>query len=111
VTGRENLPLPVQAELYNIAQEALNNALKHAGAQRVRVNLHHGDEFVEMEICDDGIGFQLESARQSGGFGISGMDERTQRIHGRLEISSELGQGTRVSVRVPISRIENGGGK
>ncbi len=103
VEGTENLSRTVQAELYNIAQEALNNALKHAHANSVSIRLRFTEAETELEIQDDGVGFEPASDLSGGGFGISGMKERAQRIGGALRIESAPGQGIKVSVRVPVS--------
>ena len=101
VEGAEQLARATQAELYNIAQEALNNALKHAHAHNVQIRLRFMDAVTEMVICDDGVGFEPADAQHKGGFGIAGMKERAQRIGGELQIESAPGKGTQVSVRVP----------
>ena len=106
VQGEDRLPPAIQGELHQIAQEALNNALKHARARQVHVRLNFGDTATLLEIEDDGVGFALASVQHGGGLGIPGMKERVQRIAGRLAIESTPGQGTRVSVEVP-----SGGGK
>jgi len=101
VEGEERLAPAIQAELHQIAQEALNNALKHAHAKQVRVRLRFGQEDTHLEVQDDGVGFDAASARAGGGLGISGMMERTQKLGGRLEIDSAPGRGTMVRVQVP----------
>jgi signal transduction histidine kinase len=106
VEGSEQLPSPVQAELYYIAQEALNNALKHAHANSVRIHLRFGEAETEMEISDDGVGFEPASDGMGGGFGIPGMKERSQKIGGILKIDSAPGKGTSVIVRVPVNPFE-----
>jgi signal transduction histidine kinase len=103
VDGSEALPRAVQVELYNIAQEALNNALKHALARRVQVRLRFEEALTCLEVCDDGVGFEPAIARLGGGFGISGMKERAQRIGGTLLIESEPGKGMSVTVQVPTT--------
>jgi signal transduction histidine kinase/ligand-binding sensor domain-containing protein len=103
VEGSGQLPRPVQSELYNIAQEALNNALKHAHANRVRVLLRFAAEATGLEVSDDGIGFDPADDSLRGGFGIPGMKERAQRIGGSLQIESAPGKGTKVIARVPAS--------
>jgi signal transduction histidine kinase len=101
--GVERLPRPLQEELYNIAQEALNNALKHAHAKSVHIGLHFEDAAAELEVSDDGVGFEpATEQQQSGGFGISGMRERAEKIGGTIEIDAAPGRGTRVFVRVPL---------
>jgi signal transduction histidine kinase len=100
--GGENgrLSLKVEEGLYRIAQEALNNALKHAHASSVTVCLHQDKQAVTLEITDDGTGFDPIAARERGGFGLRGMEERASRLGGKLTVQSSLGKGTRVKVEV-----------
>jgi len=99
--GEDHLPPRLQEELYHIAQEALNNALKHSSATRVHVELCFSETATSLEICDDGVGFEPEQVCERGGLGIAGMNERAQRIGGKLQIESSPGKGTRVRIRVP----------
>jgi len=101
VEGEDRLPAGVQAELHQVAQEALNNALKHAHAQRVQVRLNFGEAAARLEVEDDGVGFDLAAVHGGGGLGLSGMQERVQKIGGRLDIKSAPGHGTKVEVEVP----------
>jgi signal transduction histidine kinase/ligand-binding sensor domain-containing protein len=101
VEGQDRLPPAIQTELHQIAQEALNNALKHAHAREVQVRLHFGDAATSLEVQDDGMGFELAAAQAGGGLGLPGMEERVLKIGGRLTIESAPGQGTRVLVEVP----------
>jgi signal transduction histidine kinase len=98
----ERLPLLVQNELYQIAREALNNALKHARAQRVQVHLRFLDTRAILEVTDDGVGFDPESSREGGGLGMESMEERAARIGANLNIRSAPGQGAKVTVEVPL---------
>ena len=100
VEGDARLPPEVEEGLYRIAQEALNNALKHARAGSVSVVLHQNDRSVSLCIQDDGIGFDPLEARAQGGFGLTGMEERVTRLGGKLTITSSPGQGTRIQVEV-----------
>jgi signal transduction histidine kinase len=101
VEGAEALPLPLQDELYHIAREALNNTLKHARAQTVRVMLACADGSACLEISDDGLGFD-PSNQSKGGLGLAGMKERVQKIGGHLDIETATGHGTRLVVHVPL---------
>jgi signal transduction histidine kinase len=101
VEGDGALPPAVEAEFDRISQEALNNALKHARAHRIAVDLHQDELAVTLEIADDGIGFDPDAARTRGGLGLRGMAERAARVGGRLVVDSRPGQGTRVRVVVP----------
>jgi|GEM_PF-1832104 len=103
VQGCPQLPQAVQAELYAIAQEALNNVLKHSHAKNIRVILHCQDGLIELQICDDGVGFEPTAIQPSGGFGIAGMRERARKIAATLQIDSAPGQGARLIVRLPAS--------
>jgi|GEM_PF-1826000 len=104
LTGMEELPKDVENELYSIAIEALNNTLKHANAERVSVSLSQKDGTFNMEIADDGSGFDLDSAQESGGLGLRGMQERVAQLGGHFKIESQPGQGTRIYVTVDINQ-------
>jgi signal transduction histidine kinase len=101
VEGDAILATAVEEGLYRIAQEALNNALKHACARRVSVSLERGKTSVVLEIVDDGIGFDPSTAVAGGGLGLDGMIERAAQMGGELLLDSEPGAGTRVWVKVP----------
>ena len=89
-----------EQELYRLAQEALNNVLKHAHARHVTVRLDVSADRAILEVADDGIGFEPE-LRNGGGFGLPGMRERAERLGGTLQVESTTGTGTRVCVEVP----------
>jgi signal transduction histidine kinase len=100
IAGDVRPPAAIETELDRIAQEALNNALKHARAKRIVVRLRQEDGRVRLEIEDDGAGFDPAWARAGGGFGLTGMAERAARVGGRLAVESRPGAGTRVRVEV-----------
>ncbi len=103
VEGQETrLPLTIEEDLYRIVQEALTNAVKHARAQQVTVRLHFGDQHFGLEVRDDGIGFDPARARQSGGLGLRGIEERVQHIGGQLTVSSAPDRGTILQVEVDL---------
>lgn len=103
IEGSVALLRQLEEGLYFIAQEALNNALKHSRADNVTVILHATDSVVELEIVDDGQGFDLEAARDQGGLGLSGMFERARALSGQLHIASQPGHGTSIRVCVPLT--------
>ncbi len=90
------LPLTVQQELYHIALEALNNAMKHAHARRIDVHLHFANGSAALEVRDDGIGFDPNAQRITDGSGLRSMIDRAQRIGGTLDIDTAPAQGTRI---------------
>jgi len=99
VAGEERLPLDVQEELYHMAQEILNNVLKHARAGRVDVSLDYAADGVCLAVQDDGIGFDLDRLRP-GGMGLDGLRERAARLGAALDLESTPGRGTRITVRL-----------
>jgi signal transduction histidine kinase len=89
-------------ELLRIAQEALQNALRHARAQHVRVRLTRQNGHLLLEVADDGVGFDPDAPElRSRRLGLTSMEERAERIGARLEIASELGKGTAVKLEAP----------
>ena len=93
------LPVEVEEHLYRIAQEALNNSLKHAQAGQVKVYLRVLKNQSMLEIIDDGQGFDPNSLDDQGGLGLITMRERAEEIGGLFMIDSEIGRGTSVKVR------------
>jgi PAS domain S-box-containing protein len=93
------LPARLEEGLYRIAQEALNNTLKHAAATSVTVYLRGQDDWVELEVVDNGAGFDPEAA-ETGGMGLISMRERAEKMGGKLAIQSKPGEGTRIKARV-----------
>lgn len=90
-------------QLLRIAREALSNALEHSRAARVRVTLVQDPSGVSMTIADDGVGFAAERDHQMlGRFGMLGMSERAREIGAELNVKSVPGEGTTVSVRLPL---------
>jgi PAS domain S-box-containing protein len=95
ITGEDTLLSGVQAAFYRICQEALNNIAKHAGASRVRINLQHTPEKVEMHVQDNGRGFD-PSAPLPGHYGLDIMNERAHAAGAKLKIISHPDKGTEV---------------
>ena len=97
-----DLPPLVEEGLYRIAQEALNNALKHAQASQVSVRLKASGEWVELEIADNGCGFDKNEVRYSPGLGLDNISERVQRLGGEFEIISKPGEGTKIRAKIKV---------
>lgn len=94
----------VEVTLLRAAQEALANVAKHADAGRVGLTLSYMEDLVTLDVRDDGVGFEPDAKRangSTGGFGLTGMRQRVQRLAGRLDIESEPGGGTAISASVP----------
>jgi signal transduction histidine kinase len=92
-------------ELLRIAQEALQNALRHADASRVVVRLGATDGHLVLEVSDDGRGFDPDApALRARRLGLTSMEQRARRVGGRLEIASAAGAGTTVRLEAPLGR-------
>ncbi len=98
------LPIRLEAGLFRIVQEVLNNVRQHAQAQMVTVEYTATPEQVTLVIEDDGRGFDPTQLRE-GRFGIVGLNERARLIGGQLHLQSNPGAGTRVTVAVPIDSV------
>jgi signal transduction histidine kinase len=93
----------VSSVMYRVAQEALNNALRHANATTVMLRAGLVGRVAQMEITDDGVGFRPEEAEaRRPGMGLFTMRERIALLDGALEVESAPGRGTRIVARVPL---------
>jgi signal transduction histidine kinase/ligand-binding sensor domain-containing protein len=100
--GLEEIPADVALCLYRVAQEALRNMARHAGARQAEVALTRRDDILELRIADNGQGFDLAAARRHGGLGLISIDERVRLVQGSLQIVTEPWRGTELRVRVPL---------
>ena len=103
VTAPNDLHLTPETEtgLYWIAQEALNNILKHAQANKIEIQLIQEAGRLVMRIVDDGVGMETSAATGKGTFGLHSMQERATNLGWQLTIDSASGQGTTIQVEVP----------
>lgn len=97
------LPLEMATTIYRVVQESYQNIAKHSTASHVNLLLKSTDKLVELDVKDDGVGFDADAAiAQPKSFGLKGMRERVALLGGRLEIRSSPGNGARISVHLPI---------
>jgi len=105
VNGSEQLVgAPVAEELELAVGEAMANAVKHSGAAKVRVEIHHHRDRLAIRIVDDGIGLPDEvraAGGRAGHFGLAGMRERIERLGGSFGIANAAGHGTSIRLSVP----------
>ena len=121
MTGAGNMPVvdcavvgqereindPIWQECFLIASEALTNAIHHAGASRISIRVEHGARKLRIEVRDDGAGFVVPrsaSEAEPGHWGLLGMRERAQNSRLQLDVDSQPGSGTRVTISVPARR-------
>jgi PAS domain S-box-containing protein len=106
--GEEARPTPVlETAVYRLVQEALNNVAKHAMARRAELTVRSSRNAIEIEIKDNGVGFEPSLVRE--GFGLVGMRERAALLGGTLDVRSTRGSGTRVRAAIPLNtRADDG---
>jgi signal transduction histidine kinase len=96
------LPETIGQTIYHIAQEILRNVERHAEAKNLSVTLKKQGNHLLLVIEDDGKGFRLEEIDKTKHFGLLGLEERAELLHGNVSIHSRPNQGTRVEVRIPL---------
>jgi signal transduction histidine kinase len=107
--GRADLREPrFDIEVYRIVQEALGNALRHARATRIRIDVWRDGDVLSLSVVDDGVGIDSGGHRRAG-LGLPGMAERALVIGGVLTIDSTPGSGTKVLLRVPLQQLAPAG--
>jgi PAS domain S-box-containing protein len=101
----KRLPPDIEITCFRVSQEALTNIIKHAKASDVEINLFYKNDDLNLQIKDDGVGFNFFSAIQKGlkgeSMGLLGMQERVELIGGRIKINSKPGGGTQINVVFP----------
>jgi two-component system sensor histidine kinase UhpB len=98
------LPTELELVIYRVAQEALTNVLRHAQASHCRIELEGNDGEVELRVIDDGVGMPSPTVNTET-IGIEGMRERALLANGTLDIKSRPGQGTQVTLRLPVETV------
>lgn len=106
------LPPTIETTVYRIFQEAMSNILRHSKARQVRIELRQQKSVFEGAIIDNGVGFDPESIQLDGssfrGLGLMGMRERVEQCGGHFEICSEQGEGTRLTLHIPLEeKVDN----
>ncbi len=103
----ESIPVKLKIMLFRIIQEQANNVLKHASARSlvIELTLEEVENRIELDISDNGIGFDREKIKSKKGLGLHNMTSRAELFGGKLVILSAPGQGCKLSVRVPLYNL------
>ena len=107
VQHRRSLPLEIDQAVFRIVQEALANVARHSQANRVEIKLAYSKLDISCAISDDGLGFNPDGIRS--GFGLRSMGERTEALGGTLSFESSPGEGTTVSLSIPLTEPAHNG--
>ncbi|MBL0125130.1 MAG: response regulator [Betaproteobacteria bacterium] len=107
----ERLPADLESVCYRIAQEALNNATRHAKATQIRFRLEMRDQLLKLVISDNGVGFDMATERRrairAGSLGLISMEERAQLAGGRFKVRTVPGEGTTIQVTFLLESVDN----
>jgi signal transduction histidine kinase len=107
IKGEGHLPVKVEEGLFRIAQEGLNNIVKHAKTDKASVSLNFADELATLIIEDQGTGFDYASKQSSSGhLGLFSMRERVESLGGNFNIVSAPGKGTRITIEIKIDKAQ-----
>jgi signal transduction histidine kinase len=106
VENVDRLPALVEEGLFYMAYEALNNSLKHAAATKTTVSLRATEGAVELQVVDNGKGFDIQSVSETGGMGLTNLKDRAQKLKAQLEITSIPEKGTSIKTVVPLNEIK-----
>lgn len=106
--GRElRMPSAMEAAVYRLVQEAFSNALKHASPTYVSLEIKFYPKRILITIQDNGVGFDVEQtmarSKKNSHYGLIGMNERVELLNGKMDIQSARGQGTKISISIPVS--------
>ena len=104
----KDIPKDIALCIFRILEEAVNNAVKHAGVDRVTVALRGSARDISLEVADAGVGFDPEAAIRGRGLGLLSMRERLSLVKGEISFDSRPNAGTTVRVRVPLSSPSSG---
>jgi signal transduction histidine kinase len=104
------LPPATEITVFRLVEESLHNVLSHAHANKASVTLDFAPALLCVTVQDDGQGFDYEQRRKDGsgkGLGLLGMRERVKSLNGNMDVWSAPGQGTRLSFRLPLSKVRS----
>jgi signal transduction histidine kinase len=101
--GARGISQTCAAVFYQVAQEGVSNALKHGAPRAIRIMLESSERVVQLEIADDGNGFDPAETAQHPGMGLFALRERLSLVDGELDVVSQPGGGTRIVASVPLN--------
>ena len=104
----DEIPLDsdLSVAIFRVFQETLTNISKHANASRLQVRLSEKDEWIYLEVTDNGRGISDQDIKKSKSFGIRGMRERCQQLGGYLLITAKSEKWTKISISIPVNAME-----
>ena len=98
-----SLPQDVSLSVFRVVQEALRNAVKYSGQKHIKVCLQENSGQLELEVSDQGVGFDVRDEKNNRGMGLVSMAERISQVNGTFSVDSQFNVGTRIRARVPLA--------
>ncbi len=99
----KGLPLQTEVEIYRMIQEGINNSLKHSQAENLSLQINRLSDEININLSDDGIGFDKSKVNLKGGMGLGSLQTRADKIKANLIIDSKIGSGTNILIEIPLS--------
>lgn len=103
---KTNLESGIEDHLFRIVQEGISNTMRHSRAENLTVILDQDINSVNLKVIDDGIGFNVQAAKNKGNYGLRNIEERVTSLGGRSRIVSAEGQGTTINIEIPVQLKE-----
>lgn len=107
INGLIDLSNDIEENVYRIIQEAMNNVIKHAKTNKVYLDLSQNVDYLEVDIRDNGQGFDTQSINTFLFNGLKNIKQRTQYLNGKVTIESKINQGTRIYIKIPLKLKEH----
>lgn len=101
-----DLPMEIQTALLRLSQGAMSNVVRHAHAQHATIRILRDDDYVHLQVTDDGIGMDPDASFGEGSFGLQAIRQRVDELAGEVSLTSKPGEGTIVDIILPIPRSQ-----
>lgn len=99
---KERLKTQTEFNIYRIIQELVSNVIKHARADKISIQVNRFEDMINIMVEDNGVGFEVDKARQEGGIGLRNVASRVHELEGTLDFDSSPGKGTTVTIDIPV---------
>lgn len=99
----ERLDMKIEVAIYRMVQEIINNILKHAKATKITIQINKSVDSISISIEDNGVGFDVEEKKKSGGLGLASIEARAKKVNGTYHIESSVGNGTMSIIEIPLN--------